>query len=69
MKMGDSILFLPNIIILHYVLDLYEILAKSTDYDELLAVWKGWRDVCKVMKPQYVEYISLSNKAIGELGM
>ncbi|XP_052094708.1 uncharacterized protein LOC127730371 [Mytilus californianus] len=48
--------------------DLYEILAESTDYDKLLAVWKGWRDVCRVMKPKYVEYVYLSNKAIRELG-
>lgn len=48
--------------------DLYKILAESTDYDKLLAVWKGWRDACRVMKPKYVEYISISNKAIRELG-
>ncbi|CAG2234653.1 ACE [Mytilus edulis] len=47
---------------------LYKILAESTDYDKLLAVWKGWRDACRVMKPKYVEYISISNKAIRELG-
>ena len=47
---------------------MYEILSKSTDYDQLLAVWKGWRDTCRVMKPKYVEYIHLSNKAINELG-
>lgn len=45
-------------------LDLTDILAKSQDYDELLFVWKGWRDASgKKMRNNYKRYVELSNKA------
>lgn len=45
-------------------LDLTDILATSRDYDELLFVWKGWRDASgKKMKNNYKRYVELSNKA------
>uniref|UniRef100_A0A8B9ZHT4 Angiotensin-converting enzyme n=1 Tax=Anas platyrhynchos TaxID=8839 RepID=A0A8B9ZHT4_ANAPL len=44
--------------------DLTDILAKSQDYDELLFVWKGWRDASgKKMRNNYKRYVELSNKA------
>ncbi|KAG8232128.1 hypothetical protein J437_LFUL012137 [Ladona fulva] len=44
--------------------DLKKILASSQDYDELLYVWKGWRDASGAkMRQDYEEYIRLSNKA------
>lgn len=49
--------------------ELESILAKSSDYDELTRVWKGWRDATgKKMKNNYAEFVKLSNAAIRELG-
>lgn len=40
------------------------ILAKSTDYDELVYVWKAWRDATGAkMKNLYKIYVELSNEA------
>lgn len=39
-------------------------MATSRDYDELLFVWKGWRDASgKKMRNDYKRYVELSNKA------
>lgn len=39
-------------------------MATSRDYDELLFVWKGWRDASgKKMRNNYKRYVELSNKA------
>ncbi|XP_030364884.1 angiotensin-converting enzyme isoform X2 [Strigops habroptila] len=44
--------------------DLTDIMATSRDYDELLFVWKGWRDAAgKPIKNNYKRYVELSNKA------
>ncbi|XP_035233433.1 angiotensin-converting enzyme-like [Stegodyphus dumicola] len=44
--------------------ELTEILATSTDYDELKHVWSGWRNATgRKMKDKYVKYVKLSNKA------
>ncbi|NXN80602.1 ACE enzyme, partial [Bombycilla garrulus] len=44
--------------------DLTDIMATSRDYDELLFVWKGWRDASgKKMRNNYKRYVELSNKA------
>ncbi|XP_010012983.1 PREDICTED: angiotensin-converting enzyme [Nestor notabilis] len=44
--------------------DLTDIMATSRDYDELLFVWKGWRDASgKQIKNNYKRYVELSNKA------
>ncbi|XP_053555757.1 angiotensin-converting enzyme [Bombina bombina] len=44
--------------------DLTEILAKSRDYNELLFVWKGWRDSSgKQIREKYKRYVELSNRA------
>uniref|UniRef100_A0A8C4RH50 Angiotensin-converting enzyme n=1 Tax=Erpetoichthys calabaricus TaxID=27687 RepID=A0A8C4RH50_ERPCA len=43
---------------------LEDIMANSTDYDERLEVWEGWRrEVGKKMRPLYEEYIVLKNEA------
>ena len=45
-------------------------MATSRDYDELLRAWQGWRDVSgKLMKDDYVEFVTLSNEAINMSGM
>ncbi|XP_051894867.1 angiotensin-converting enzyme isoform X2 [Pristis pectinata] len=44
--------------------DLTHILATSTDYNELLFAWKGWRDASgKKMRTNFKRYVTLSNKA------
>ncbi|XP_001845716.2 angiotensin-converting enzyme [Culex quinquefasciatus] len=48
---------------------LYEIMAKSENYDELLYVWKEWRDKTgRLMKDDYNDYVHLMNKAAGLAG-
>jgi peptidyl-dipeptidase A len=49
--------------------ELQDILATSTDYERLLAVWKGWRDVTgPKMKPLYQQFVALSNQGVREIG-
>ncbi|XP_041371248.1 angiotensin-converting enzyme-like isoform X2 [Gigantopelta aegis] len=49
--------------------DLVRLMATSRDYDELLKVWRGWRDVSgKLMKDDYAEFVTLSNEAINMSG-
>ncbi|KAL8561905.1 hypothetical protein ACOMHN_046695 [Nucella lapillus] len=48
---------------------LTRLMAKSRDYDALLAAWKGWRDVTgPKMKGGYEKFVSLSNEAVQTLG-
>ncbi|KAH3705131.1 angiotensin-converting enzyme-like [Dreissena polymorpha] len=49
--------------------DLEDIIASSTDYDLLLDVWKGWRDVTgRRMKTLYSQFVEISNEAHRALG-
>ncbi|XP_052863782.1 angiotensin-converting enzyme-like [Anopheles cruzii] len=44
--------------------ELYEIMAKSNDYDELLHVWKEWRrSTGREMRRDYADYVTLMNRA------
>ncbi|KAJ8918902.1 hypothetical protein NQ315_016804 [Exocentrus adspersus] len=44
--------------------DIEDLVAKSTDYDELLYVWKSWRDATGAkMKDLYKTYVTLANEA------
>lgn len=46
-----------------YTTGLDEIMAKSTDYNERLWVWEGWRSVVgKQLRPLYEEYVVLKNE-------
>jgi len=48
---------------------LHDILAKSQDPEELLYVWKGWRDaVGPKLKDKYTEYVRLKNIGARENG-
>lgn len=50
--------------------ELTRILAKSRDYDELLHVWKAWRDKTgKPLRAKYLRYVQLSNEAAKLNGM
>ena len=43
--------------------NLSDIMAKSTDFDELAWAWKGFRDKVGVPnKPHYIRYVELSNE-------
>jgi peptidyl-dipeptidase A len=48
--------------------DLEEILAKSRDYDALLAAWTGWHRISRQMKPLYARMVELSNEGAREIG-
>ncbi|XP_059143558.1 angiotensin-converting enzyme-like [Physella acuta] len=49
--------------------ELTEIMAMSTNYNELLKAWQGWRDASGAkMKDLFSEYVALSNDAIKSLG-
>ena len=49
--------------------DLTRIMAKSRNYDELLHVWKSWRDVAgKPVRDKYSRFIQLSNEAANRNG-
>jgi peptidyl-dipeptidase A len=49
--------------------EMTEVLASSTDYDELLYVWQGWRNVSgRNMLPFYKKYVELVNEAAEENG-
>ncbi|XP_059145136.1 angiotensin-converting enzyme-like [Physella acuta] len=45
--------------------DLTRLMSDSRDYYELMAAWKGWRDVTgPKMKKKYEEYVQLYNSAV-----
>lgn len=44
---------------------LTDIITNSRSYEELLAVWKGWRDASgKLMRTKYTEFVNAMNAAI-----
>ena len=43
-------------------------MASSRDYDELLDLWQGWRQVSKPMRPLYEQQVTLANEGAKELG-
>lgn len=52
-----------NVIVLCF-LDITDIMATSTDFDELTYLWSEWRKVAsKPMRDDYKEYVRLENKA------
>ena len=48
--------------------DMYGILAKSRDYDELLDLWQGWRKVALPMRDKFARYVDLANEGARGLG-
>lgn len=48
----------------HPAADLTNLMATSRKYDELLWVWKGWRDqVGRAILPYFPKYVEFTNKA------
>jgi peptidyl-dipeptidase A len=48
--------------------ELEGLMQTSTDYDELLEYWTGWRTIAPPMRDQYERYVELANEGAGELG-
>lgn len=49
--------------------EMVNIMATSTNYDELQYVWKAWRDASgKHMRDDYQKYVQLVNKAATQNG-
>jgi len=48
--------------------EMYEVLATSRDYDELLDVWQGWRKVSLPMRDLFVRFVDIVNEGAEELG-
>ncbi|MEJ6474645.1 M2 family metallopeptidase [Pseudoalteromonas piscicida] len=43
-------------------------MANSRNYEELLDIWQGWREVSKPMRPLYEKQVVLTNEGANELG-
>ena len=48
--------------------EMYGIMAKSRDYDELLDLWQGWRKVSVPMRDKFARYVELANQGAAALG-
>ena len=48
--------------------ELSKILAKSRDYNQLLAAWSNWRTISPPMKAMYAEFVDLMNQGAQEMG-
>ncbi len=48
--------------------DMYQVLANSRSYDELLDVWTGWRKVSVPMRDKFQRYVELGNAGAKGLG-
>jgi peptidyl-dipeptidase A len=48
--------------------DLTAKMATSRDYNELLDIWQGWRQVSKPMRPLFEQQVVLANQGAQELG-
>jgi peptidyl-dipeptidase A len=47
---------------------LSQILARSRNYDELVAAWKDWHDTAAPMREPYQRFVELANEGARELG-
>jgi len=48
--------------------EMTSIMASSRDYDELLEMWQGWREISPSMKPLYTRQAELANEGANGLG-
>ena len=48
--------------------ELESVLAKSRDYDELLDVWSGWRQVSPPYRQQYQRFVEIGNQGAKDFG-
>ena len=50
------------------LVEMYNIMAESSDYDELLDIWRGWRLISRPMRSKFQRYVELANEGAAELG-
>ncbi|NOR36905.1 MAG: peptidase M2 family protein, partial [Woeseiaceae bacterium] len=43
-------------------------MQQSRDYDELLELWEGWREIALPMREKFERYVELANEGAGTLG-
>ncbi len=43
-------------------------MQQSRDYDELLELWEGWREIAPPMREKFERYVELANEGAGTLG-
>ncbi len=43
-------------------------MQQTRDYDELLELWAGWREIAVPMRDQYERFVELSNRGAAEFG-
>jgi peptidyl-dipeptidase A len=48
--------------------ELESVLAQSRDYDELLDVWQGWRQVSPPYRKQYQRFVEIANQGAKDFG-
>ncbi|MCH8865321.1 MAG: M2 family metallopeptidase [Proteobacteria bacterium] len=48
--------------------ELEGLMQQGRDYDELLDIWTGWRDIAPPMREKYARYVELANEGANELG-
>jgi peptidyl-dipeptidase A len=48
--------------------ELEALMQTVRDYDELLELWTGWREIAKPMREKYRRYVDLANEGAGALG-
>jgi peptidyl-dipeptidase A len=48
--------------------ELEQLMQRSRDYDELLELWVGWRDIAPPMRDEFERYVELANEGAGTLG-
>ncbi|WP_199611513.1 M2 family metallopeptidase [Flocculibacter collagenilyticus] len=48
--------------------DMTQIMASSRDYEKLLDIWTGWRQVSPPMRPLYQRQVELANEGAKEFG-
>jgi len=48
--------------------DLELMMQQSRDYDELLELWEGWREISPPMRDKFERYVELANEGAGTLG-
>ena len=48
--------------------ELEQLMQQVRDYDELLELWQGWREIAKPMRDKYQRYVELANEGANSLG-
>ncbi|TKB51980.1 M2 family metallopeptidase [Ferrimonas aestuarii] len=48
--------------------EISSLMSTSTNADELLEVWQGWREISKPMRPLFTRQVELANEGAKELG-